>query len=234
MRLQFLNMDVILVGDIHGKFRELNFKIHKQYVITQSLIIQLGDFGVGFHADAYYMTEFNKLNKELAKYGNTLLAFRGNHDDPQWFDGRIDMSNLKLIPDYTVIETDKGNVLCIGGEASVDYKYRLKHQEITWWADELVVFDEEKLHNLPKIDYVCTHGMPEGTYPIIKYIGEDTEVTKYAGLSRRELSMIWQYLTNNEHPIKKWYAGHYHESHKENILGIEFNILDVNEFRELK
>lgn len=232
MELNFYNEDILTYGDTHGSFQRLNFELHKRFIITQSLIIQVGDFGVGFYNERYYTNEFAKLNKQLAKYGNTLIVIRGNHDNPEWFDGRVNLSNLKLVPDYTVLYTVKGNILCIGGEASIDYKQRTEGED--FWREELPIYNEESLHLLPEISYVITHGMPEVVYPYVKYKCDDKEINEYASLSRKILGRIWAYLSFNQPSIKSWYCGHYHESHSENVLGIDYHILNINELKELK
>jgi predicted phosphodiesterase len=228
------NTDIYLIGDIHGEFKTLNFLLHKRFEFKDSLFIQLGDFGVGFHKEKYYINILNWLNDELKENNNTLLAIRGNHDNPLYFNDLWNLSNLKLLSDYSVIETIKGNVLCVGGEASIDYKLRTEGKD--YWKNELPVFDEIKLKEISdtyKIDYVLTHGMPTITYPILNYNLTDSDVIEYCKQSRKVFDMIYQYLINNNHPLKKWFSGHYHEYHFENILGIDFTILGINEIKEL-
>ena len=41
---------------------------------------------------------------------------------------------------------------------------------------------------------------------------------------------IYKELINNKNPLKKWYYGHYHNSNKENIHGVDFILLDIMEF----
>ena len=107
---------IVLIGDVHGQFQTMNYLIHKRYKFKDTLLIQVGDFGVGFYKNNYYVLEFSVLNDKLKENNNTLLAIRGNHDNPSWFKGKgREYSHLKLLQDYTIIETYKGNILCIGG-----------------------------------------------------------------------------------------------------------------------
>jgi hypothetical protein len=239
---------IYIISDIHGEFDTLNYLIHKKYQIKRSLFIQVGDFGVGFYKENYYINKLNWFNNELSENDNTLLVIRGNHDNGFYFNDQEynnkywNLYNLKLLPDYSLVSTDLGNILCIGGEASIDYKNRIEGRD--FWKDELPIFDEEKLKYLNDnnilIDYVVTHGMPTFTYPLRKYtLGiveyiDDKNIAEYSGLGRKVFDMVYQYLvTNNNHPIKKWYSGHYHEYHFENVMGIDFIVLDINEIKEL-
>jgi len=234
---------IYIIGDVHSEYDTLNYIIHKKHQIKHSLFIQVGDFGVGFYELDYYKLKFEWLNNELLENDNTLLVVRGNHDNQLYFNNLeynteiCNLSNLILLPDYSLIKTDLGIILCIGGEASIDYKHRTVG--IDFWKDELPVFDEIKLKyivdNNIDINYIVTHGMPTITYPLTNYVMDDEEVKEYSKLGRKVFDNIYQYLVvNNNIKIKKWFSGHYHEPHFENILGIDFIVLDINEVKELR
>lgn len=234
---------IYVVGDVHAEFDTLNYLIHKKHQIKHSLFIQVGDFCVGFYKENFYKLKLEWLNNELTENDNTLLVVRGNHDNTLYFNDleynneSWNLSNLILLPDYSLIKTDLGNILCVGGEASIDYKYRTIG--IDFWKDELPVFDENKLKyiidNNIVINYMITHGMPTITYPLTNYVMDDEEVTEYCKLGRKVFDKIYQYLVvNNSQKISKWFSGHYHEPHFENVLGIDFIVLDINEIKDLK
>ena len=78
---------VVVCGDIHGEFETLvyNLKINN---ITDSLIIVAGDCGFGFHKASYYDMLYKRLAPKLRTQGNIIFFVRGNHDDPDYFDGK--------------------------------------------------------------------------------------------------------------------------------------------------
>lgn len=126
--LSFNNIQTLVFsGDIHGEFETMVYKLNNY---TETVLIVCGDIGMGFHKDEYYLTLFKKLNLKLSKTGNHLVMFRGNHDNPDYFNGsftKYKYKYLHLISDYTVVEVPGiANVICIGGAASVDRSFRIQ------------------------------------------------------------------------------------------------------------
>ena len=68
------------------------------------------------------------LERDLAKNNICLALFRGNHDAPAVF--KIDnpwrlsieeaCPHIKIIPDYSILNTVDGNILVVGGARSID------------------------------------------------------------------------------------------------------------------
>ena len=168
---------VYAVGDIHGSFETLLYEIRRKD-LSNCLIICCGDVGFGFEKEHYYELLTEKFEKECSDRSCYVLMFRGNHDDPSYFDGkRIASEHFIAIPDYSVVNicrTD-GNVtkriLCIGGAISVDRSKRIeiwedKVKAYAWhcgrsledakrdfgkhlyWENEPVVYDESELERL--------------------------------------------------------------------------------------
>ncbi|MDR1762782.1 MAG: hypothetical protein LBR64_02325 [Dysgonamonadaceae bacterium] len=104
-------------------------------------MIVCGDIGMGFQKDEYYFLMFKKLNLKLSRNNNHLVMFRGNHDNPDYFNGSFKKYRyIHIIPDYTVVSVLSINVLCVGGPVSVDRHYRInmesrggkKHIGVIW------------------------------------------------------------------------------------------------------
>jgi metallophosphoesterase superfamily enzyme len=93
------------IGDIHGNFNGLITKLTQRRIRNENLI-QVGDFGLGFRREKDDLLFMDKLNESLIKKGNRLFVIRGNHDNPKFFDGAIQMSNLQLLPDYSVLNLE--------------------------------------------------------------------------------------------------------------------------------
>lgn len=101
---------MIFVGDVHGKFKDLNMAL----IGVDDDVIQVGDLGIGFPGVPYppkFFTQFRWL--------------RGNHDNPQ-----VARNHPNYLGDYG---TFKG-IYFIGGANSFDKEQRTIG--IDWWPDE--------------------------------------------------------------------------------------------------
>jgi len=247
----------IVIGDTHGNHRLIAHRV-KSLKLEGETFFHVGDFGVGFcrteHED---VEEMAYLNKILKKFNSHLYVIRGNHDDPNFFIGNHDYSNLHLVPDYTVVEVNGENVLMVGGAISVDRKSSketmmgwaaLNLARACYWYDEPFQLNKEKLEGLTDIDYVITHSCPKFTYPIndtnngidshgpfiqrLVWEGDD-KLKDDLNKEREDITAMYDILNNNN-TIKKWFYGHFHCHKKETINGIEFILLDCDEFYDVK
>lgn len=187
--------NIFFAGDIHGDFDLINTSIN-HYKIDNCCIIICGDIGMGFQKEKYYNQTFTHISKSLKKRNVHLYMFRGNHDDPKYFDGEHfkNFEYIHLVPDYSVIQSPSRNILCVGGGISIDRTMRkicmdirvndyMRHHTCTvdiarqnikqtYWENEQNIYDEHELSQLEvlgvKIDTVCTHTGPSFTYPLTK------------------------------------------------------------------
>jgi len=86
---------IIIVGDIHGAYPRLRYDISRSY--TDAYVIQVGDFGFGFHKPNYYKTELEDVSKTLTKTNCHLYVIRGNHDDHPTLQKLIILSSLIIL-----------------------------------------------------------------------------------------------------------------------------------------
>ena len=93
---------ILCLGDLHGNFNFLKNQIQSKK-ITDCTIIQVGDFGIGFTYKENDEQTLNSLNDFLKDVNVTMLAIRGNHDNPSFFNGDYDLSNLKLHLRYQIL-----------------------------------------------------------------------------------------------------------------------------------
>ncbi len=187
--------NILFTGDLHGDFEAINVAINGNDLDNCGIIF-CGDIGLGFEKEEHYRLKFNHLTKNLKKRNIHLYFFRGNHDSKSFFDGEhfTEFEYIHVIPDYSVIQTPAGNILCVGGAISIDRNWRLSQMELyavryaryhsctmdearklckqLYWEDEANVYDEKELSNLDelniKIDTVCTHSCPSFCCPITK------------------------------------------------------------------
>jgi len=164
---------ILLLGDIHGNFNFLKNQIHTKN-ITDCTIIQVGDFGIGFTYKENDKQTLENLNDFLKDVNVTMLVVRGNHDNPNFFNGDYDFSNLKLLPDYTTLNLEGINFLFVGGAVSVDRTTRIKEnasnikygsRKRCYWDSESVVYKPEITKTLKDIDVVITHTAPDWCHP---------------------------------------------------------------------
>ena len=245
-------MKIYYLGDIHG-----NFSLIGQYIdrfsIKDAHIIQVGDFGVGFKDFHKEKRMLEMYHTKLVKNNVTVWAFRGNHDYKSHFDNDpFGFTNIKLIPDYTVLELCGKRILCVGGAVSVDREWRYtKKQKMgiyenktlgveSWWEDEVFVLDVEKASQMRDIDIVLTHTCPHYCPPdntfgfgpfvegIIRETG-DVDLKTDLNVERQQVTELFHILKMNGNNIQKNYYGHFHKSDVQIYDGCEHRMLGVGE-----
>lgn len=245
---------LMFLGDLHGHFAIIHRYV-KLYGITNAHIIQIGDFGVGFNTIEKEKRMLEMYNPILVKNNVHVWAIRGNHDYKSHFDNDpFGLSNIHLIPDYTVLELCDKRILCIGGAVSVDRNWRytkLQKQDIfenqtlgkeSWWPDETFILDKDKLVEMKDIDIVVTHTAPHycepdntfGFGPFVEGIvreTKDTELKTDLEIERQQMTDAFTIIKMNN-DIKLHIYGHFHKSWNSLMCGTEHRLLNVNELWE--
>lgn len=186
---------IYAIGDIHGEFKSIANWI-KICDLSNCALIFCGDFGLGFTSIQKEHDELSKAQKLCEERDIDCYIIRGNHDDPEYYNGtskNLVLSRFKPLSDYTVIKSPQHNILCLGGAVSIDRSRRISfyQNEIqimmlkrhlsynkardkvkpTWWENEGFVYNEEILKEIIKsgfnIDVICSHSAPENAYPIL-------------------------------------------------------------------
>lgn len=244
---------LLFLGDIHGNFALIHQYVTK-YDIKDAIIIQVGDFGVGFNFLSKEKRLLEMYHHVLVKNNVTVYAVRGNHDYKGYFDNDpFELSNIKLVPDYTVLNINDKNILCIGGAVSVDRVLRYtkcqKNGDFTtilgneqWWPDETFVFDEGRLKGFRNIDTVVTHTCPHYCHPdntngfgpfVQNMIDEtnDLELKTDLMVERNLLTQAFAILKENN-KITNHYYGHFHRNHLTEFDDIKHRLLGIGELYE--
>jgi DNA repair exonuclease SbcCD nuclease subunit len=243
------------LGDIHGNFNVIHQYV-KMYDIKDAHIIQVGDFGVGFNTFAKEKRMLEAYHPLLVKNNVTVWAIRGNHDYKPYFDNDpFGFTNIKLVPDYTVLNLEGNNILCVGGAVSVDREFRYtKKQKLgifendtlgveSWWPDELFVLDVDKVKDLKDINIVVTHTCPDYCPPdnsfgfgpfvenIIRQTG-DVDLKTDLLLERNQVTELFHILKLNGNNVEYNYYGHFHKSDTITMYGTKHRLLGVGELWE--
>lgn len=233
---------IVVAGDIHGDFKTLVYKCCVQYGMTDTLIIVAGDCGFGFYRPGYYEDLYMQLNGRLSKANNWIVFVRGNHDNPAYFDGqRVNYKRWKAVPDYSILKTYDHTILCVGGAISVDRGWRMDENQ-AYWPDEKPVYDQKQLESISEtcaVDTVISHTAPSfcemtSYLDIQNLLEQDKDLLQDIQAERKVMDNICAFLKGHNHPIDKWYYGHFHQSWHSEIDGIRYNMLDCMELRELR
>jgi predicted phosphodiesterase len=244
------NFNYILVfGDNHDHW-EVFPNFIRDYGLTNCAVIVAGDFGIGFQPFTEELDKLKFFSKRLAHTDSVLFAVRGNHDNPQYFTGEFDTNNIKLVPDYTVLNINNFNILCVGGAFSVDRTDRSSYVDFhktksgviaknNYWPNEVFVYDHDKVMSMKNINVVVTHTSPQFCPPYTKsnlghWAAQDKEILKDCRIERAQLFQLYDNLFHNGNTISYWFYGHFHNSYKTPYLGTDFIGLDINEAFELK
>ena len=226
-----------------------------EYGLTDTVIIVAGDCGLGFDTLGYYENVFRRCSKRLSKANNWMLFVRGNHDNPAYFNLLpIKHRRWMTVADYSIVKACGHTILCVGGATSIDRLLRMTakryHQPIVgeplapivYWPDEAPVYDEQKLDvidGLCVIDTVITHTAPSfcelsSHFGLREWAEHDKTLLEDVAEERRVMDNLHAYLYAKNHPLRYWFYGHFHQSWHCEIDGVQYNMLDVKELRELR
>jgi hypothetical protein len=246
---------IVVSGDIHGDFTQLVYKCCVQYSMTDTLIIVAGDCGFGFEKPDYYDNIYKRCRERLSKSNNWLLFVRGNHDNPAYFNlAPIKHQRWMTLPDYSVVKACSHTVLCVGGATSIDRTYRMNSKYFhfqkpsepfvpnVYWLDERAIFDQAKLDAVSgvcAVDTVITHTSPSfcelcSRQSLQSFAVRDEDLMDVVKRERNVMDGIFAYLLSKNHPLRYWYYGHFHQSWHRVIEGVQYNMLDCMELREIR
>ena len=226
-----------ITASVSSRFDDAYKKLKSQFSkptfkgqFSNSIIIVTGNSGFGIHSEKHYLDFLEKQNNIL-KYNNTILLFvRGNNDDPSFFNKKkIDLSNIKTLPDYSIVETKNKVILCIGGAISVDRTWKIDQEkrinafaETTkkrlYWDDEAPIFDVEKLKdivsNTERIDFVVSYTAPSFATPSNQpisddWVKKDSQLLKDIESERLTMDKIFEFLRDNDRRPTYWAYGRF-------------------------
>jgi UDP-2,3-diacylglucosamine pyrophosphatase LpxH len=222
-------------GDMHKHHQFIEDYINN-HQITNTLFLQVGDFGIGFKFQKSNQA-LEKLQNFMAKTHNHLWVVRGNHDDPSFFQGQHQWSHLRLLTDYYYCQINGRGFLFIGGAVSIDRKSRRGYLtglgEGDWWFEE-EVFYNPLIKDLKGINVVVSHTAPPCA--LLPHIANmDKQFFQLEVLIREDvlkekavMTQIYEELKVNN-SLETWLFGHFHHSYQKQIADTNFIQLGIQE-----
>lgn len=220
------------IGDVHGDFHTESklAKAIKNHIPENSLLVQVGDFALGFFDPEIEFDRIDYLNDLCKKKDCFLFVIRGNHQWPERHKQLEDVfSNVKFIQDYSYYKINNLDIGFVGGAISIDRKDR--EEGLDYWKDEIF---ELKLEKIQKCDILFTHSAPEWVGPnekggIKHYTDKDSSLWKECQKERKDHNKLIK-LTKPKLHI----CGHFHISKYVLNNNIHHRILNINELIEVK
>ena len=159
-----------------------------------------------------------------------------NHVPPKKYADTVrGYTNIKFIPDYTVLNLRGYNILCIGGAITVDRLMRVKGRD--YFPNEPLAYLPNKLQKLKDINIVVTHTKPAFVPPtrikggvVDNFKKIDNKLMGDLEEERQIMSIIYGDIVNHN-KIDKWFYGHFHRGNKfthKAYNDIEFRCIEPN------
>lgn len=196
-------MELIVVGDVHGKFADFQQLLcDAQRAYPDAYVVQVGDLGIGF-----------EFTDDEAMLRNTALPFgfiAGNHDNP--FACAQDEHWLGKWGTLPFVFGDK-TAFFVGGAYSIDQHSRI--EGYNWWRDEELSIAEltAALDAYAELqpELVITHDCP--------LVGAPSHVQRnlHPNRTQQALDAMWAAWQP-----KLWLYGHHHESIRRSVDGTRF------------
>lgn len=141
-------------------------KRNNYYNLRNSIIIVLGN--CLFDKNKTLFNLLDDYNNKLSSINSHLLFIRGENDNQDlFFNKEINLSNIKVLSDYTVIKVDKYNILTIGGNISIDRSWKKEYGTVIskrlYWENENTEYSQElidEILNSTHIDAIASISCP--------------------------------------------------------------------------
>lgn len=227
---------IYAAGDIHGMPAILEYNVQNMKNCT---VILLGDVGIFRYRDYKRFLELDSICKNNCI---KILALRGNHDNPEFFNPnttneisirfRNKFTNIEFI-DYSIIDSDYGTIMLYPGAISRDRITRKSYfigdtSRISlykggdWWCNE-----EYKYIPTEHVDIILSHNGPllEGMYPeSIDYFSKHDETLK-EDIDNEQKKL---YTILDSVKPSKWVFGHYHQNIEYMIKNTNCRCVDID------
>lgn len=224
--IRTIEAPVYVLGDNHGFYGEI-YDLLEERNIRDSVVIHVGDGDEG--GEDWSDDGVRFANSRFQAWGVEYLSIRGNHSNPELFDGSVNHSHFKLLQDYTRLLINGQSWLLIGGAISINRIDLIPG--VDWWSDERFVLRKDLI---APADVLVTHSGPSWIGPPCRndfvQIFADSEIKR--GIDLIDELEIERALHDGLFEAVRphyWYLGHFHNSEVKTHKGCQTRILDVCE-----
>ena len=228
---KFRENTVILIGDTHST--NITYELLNIRIPNRSDVVHIGDGGWGFGNADYAINNakswLSRINRLCQDLDIILYHIIGNHDNPDVWNLE-NASNVIFVKSGDVgIFPNGKKCLFVGGGISVD-RYTRK-EGVDYWKGEVTPI----LEHVEKVDIVFSHDCPEhfnhSTASLPRNFGWycERDTTLLDDCLKQRLNMT-DICARSE--AKLIIGGHFHNSMKQEIDGVKYRCLDINELYE--
>jgi len=190
-----------------------------------------------FKSEDALIKQFEKEDKSIKSWNKEDYYYKHYYLNPIDFTNYIkNLSNIKFVKDYEIVNLNGLNILSIGGAISVDRKIQL--HDGSYFPIEKVSYNS-KIHDIKNIDIVVTHTVPLFAEPktfakiVYEYAVYDNNLIYELTQERKLLTKIHDELIKKNSNINYWFYGHYHHFIQNNYGDINFICLGILELFEI-
>ena len=148
------------------------------------------------------------------------------------------LSNIKFVPDYTVIHEGGQNILCIGGAITIDRIARKIGRD--YFPTEPLVHKPAVLKKIRNVNIVVTHTIPDFIPPfnqdselIRNYAEYDKKLVAELVEERQVMTRIYNDIAAHN-TVDRWFYGHFHHWDNTYYMATQFLCVPPNKAFELK
>lgn len=228
MDIKFRSNQILLLGDTHS-YKRTYMNLSFRENLDGFDIVFMGDGGEGVECDHSFDAHWlQKISNTCKKRDIRFFAIRGNHSDPSVWERGYKFDNLFLVPDYSFGIFPNGlKSLFVGGGISIDRTNRVEGYD--YWSNENTIYSkiEEEIpilfcHDAPDYFNNPTNSLWGSRFQ--HFILDDAELLADCLIQREIIGKI----VSDIKP-KQIYGGHFHNSKSEELKGIKYRCLDINE-----
>ena len=138
-----------MINDFFGQPKKK--KNHRENIVENSLFIVLGMNIVKEAEYNKFIDKLNELNEILQKNNSHILVVRNDYDYlPIYKENKLVLSNIHPLDDTSLVSTDFGNILCLGGRTLVNRSWYKKKfgNEIDDFYERSITFQKSDLDDI--------------------------------------------------------------------------------------
>jgi predicted phosphodiesterase len=241
--------DVLVVGDVHGSFSQMDKAIRHAKELGLDTIFQVGDYGI-WENDKPFLNQQQHL---LEQWDIQLYFIDGNHENfPRLYEKKIledgtryVRNNITYIPRGYRWDWHGLSFLALGGAASIDRKHR--REGYSWWSGEFLT-EEDVLtaQSGGPVDIMFTHDSPygapnsvtddfRGQLDAIRYFGAEmvATCTEHRKMLQRVTDVTTPRILIHGHYHMSMYGTYVHGDEKHtlgDVRGLHQGLAPVNNF----